>query len=176
MNLLLNLVPLPYRLLALAALAAALMGFGWVKGAEHGEAKLNAYKVAEQKLFDAQVAKAGQTTADLKSDALILEGVKNDEIKAITGRLTAALADGVRLRAARRPVNPNAPAACAGANGAELAGGDAGFLSRFAAAAATQQAELNTCIGNYNAAKTALDRLKAPPGFKLGRPDSIWAK
>ena len=30
-----SLIPWPYRLLALAALAVALIGFGWVKGAGH---------------------------------------------------------------------------------------------------------------------------------------------
>ena len=35
MGALLDLAPWPYRLLALAALAAALIGFGWVKGAGH---------------------------------------------------------------------------------------------------------------------------------------------
>jgi hypothetical protein len=35
-------VPLLYRLLALAALAVALVGYGWLKGAQHGERKLDA--------------------------------------------------------------------------------------------------------------------------------------
>ena len=48
MSALFNLIPLPYRILALIALAAALMGFGWVKGAEHGEAKLNEYQLQVQ--------------------------------------------------------------------------------------------------------------------------------
>lgn len=34
-------IPLPYRLLALAALAAALLGFGWLKGAEHGQRRVD---------------------------------------------------------------------------------------------------------------------------------------
>jgi len=36
------LVPWPYRLLALAALAVALAGFGWVKGADHVRAEWDA--------------------------------------------------------------------------------------------------------------------------------------
>jgi hypothetical protein len=35
-------VPLLYRVMALLALAVALVGYGWLKGAEHGEAKLAA--------------------------------------------------------------------------------------------------------------------------------------
>lgn len=40
MFLLTTLIPLPYRILAIALLGAALVGFGWLKGAQHGEAKL----------------------------------------------------------------------------------------------------------------------------------------
>lgn len=55
------LVPLPYRILAIALALAALFGFGFLKGAQHEQAKhtqdgLNAYKqaVAEvSKLVDA---------------------------------------------------------------------------------------------------------------------------
>ena len=39
------LVPLPYRALALALLAAALLGFGWLKGAEHVQDKWDAADV-----------------------------------------------------------------------------------------------------------------------------------
>ena len=37
-----NLIPWPYRLLALVLLAVALIGFGWVKGAGHVQAKWDA--------------------------------------------------------------------------------------------------------------------------------------
>jgi hypothetical protein len=43
-----SMVPLPYRILALALLCAALVAFGWLKGAEHGERRLEQYKLAEQ--------------------------------------------------------------------------------------------------------------------------------
>jgi hypothetical protein len=156
MGALTSLIPWPWRFLAFAALIAAAMGFGYVKGVEHGDAKLEAYKVAQQKAIDAQVAKAAQTTADLKSDALILEGVKNDEIKAIQSRLAAALADSLRERTARRPDLPTVAASCAGVSGAQLAGGDADFLSRYAADAATIQAALDQCRGQYERARQAL--------------------
>lgn len=44
---LLSVVPLPYRLLALALLSAALIGFGWVRGASHVQAAWDA-ATAEQ--------------------------------------------------------------------------------------------------------------------------------
>lgn len=47
----LRLIPFPYRLLAYVALVAAVFGYGWLKGAEHGQAKL-----------DAMVAKAATET------------------------------------------------------------------------------------------------------------------
>lgn len=153
---LLSLVPLPYRVLALAVMAVALMGFGWVKGAEHGETKLNAYIAVQDKAILAQVQKAAQTTANLQSDASVLEEVKNAEIKTINGRLSVALADSVRIRSERRPDLPQISAACAGSTGKELARGDADFLDRYASDAARLQAALGQCKAQYDAAFQAL--------------------
>ena len=41
---LLALIPFPWRLLALALFAAALCGFGYVKGLHHGEVELASYR------------------------------------------------------------------------------------------------------------------------------------
>jgi len=49
-----SLIPWPYRLLAVAALAAALIGFGWVKGASHVQAKWDA-AIQQQTLQTADV-------------------------------------------------------------------------------------------------------------------------
>jgi hypothetical protein len=46
---LLSVVPAPYRLLAIAALAVALLGFGWVKGAAHVQSEWDA-AIANQTL------------------------------------------------------------------------------------------------------------------------------
>lgn len=55
-------VPLPYRLLALALLAVALMGFGYVKGVSHEAAKWEAAKAeAERKAAAIQVRQAEAT-------------------------------------------------------------------------------------------------------------------
>lgn len=49
MSALLSIVPWWERLAAIAALCAALFGFGWLKGAEHGERKLDAIQAAALK-------------------------------------------------------------------------------------------------------------------------------
>ena len=49
-----SLIPWPYRLLALAALAVALIGFGWIKGASHVQARWDA-AVQQQSLQTAAV-------------------------------------------------------------------------------------------------------------------------
>lgn len=51
----LSLVPLPYRLLALVLLAIALVGFGWVKGAEHVQGK-----------WDAAISKQSEQVSSVK--------------------------------------------------------------------------------------------------------------
>lgn len=42
-----DLIPWPYRIAAVALLIAAVAGFGWIKGAEHGRAEFDRYKAAE---------------------------------------------------------------------------------------------------------------------------------
>ena len=49
MSLLLSAIPFPYRILALALAAAALVAFGWFKGNAHGTQKLIEYKADELK-------------------------------------------------------------------------------------------------------------------------------
>ena len=59
MSILFSLVPAPYRWLAMGLLAAALWGYGWVTGARHGEAKLDAYKLAQQQADMKQAQRVG---------------------------------------------------------------------------------------------------------------------
>ena len=57
-----SVIPWPYRLLALAALGLALVGFGWVKGAGHVQTKWDA-AVQQQTL---QVAVVRQRQAEYR--------------------------------------------------------------------------------------------------------------
>ena len=91
---LLSAFPFPYRILVIALLIAAVFGYGWIKGAQHGEAKLSAF-VAEVKL---EAAKS-QAFADARiaSDKRLAE-----HINTRTARDVARLrADADRLRNAR---------------------------------------------------------------------------
>jgi hypothetical protein len=97
----------------------------------------------------AQVAIGKQKSADLLSDALILERVKNAEIKAIDGRLNIALGE-LRNRPERRTDVPETAGACAGATGAELSRPDGEFLERLAADADRQRAALKQCYEVYD--------------------------
>lgn len=151
------LIPAPYRILALILLALALVGFGWVKGAQHGEARLDAFKAANDKAVQAQFTKAAQTSANLASDALVLEQVKNEQVNAIRGRLDVALGI-LRERPERGPDVPGAAATCRGASGAELSRPDSEFLEREAARADELRAALGQCQAAYGQARAAVMR------------------
>jgi len=59
-----TLIPWPYRLLALALLAAALIGFGWVKGAGHVQAKWDAS--VQQQALQTSATRQRQADATVK--------------------------------------------------------------------------------------------------------------
>lgn len=59
-----SLIPWPYRLLALAALAVALIGFGWVKGAGHVQARWDA--AVQQQTLQATAIRERQGLATVK--------------------------------------------------------------------------------------------------------------
>ena len=104
MNPLFGLVPLPYRLLALAILAAALWGHGWIKGAQHGERKLQAF--VQQQAVDAGKAQA-LADARAKADRERKEASDASYQKA----LALAGADIQRMRDAARADTYVVPAA-----------------------------------------------------------------
>lgn len=139
----------------LVVAAVALMGFGFVRGVTHEEKRFDAYKVAQDKAVLAEALKGAQKTSDLRAAGVALEGAKNDEIKAIGLRLSSALGE-LRNRPDRRANSTAAASTCSGASGAELAGGDAQFLERYAADAADQQSTLSYCIDLYAKARSAL--------------------
>lgn len=59
-----TLIPWPYRLLALALLAVALIGFGWIKGAGHVQAKWDA--AVQQQTLHAATVRQRQAEATVK--------------------------------------------------------------------------------------------------------------
>lgn len=59
-----NVIPWPYRLLALAALGVVLVGFGWIKGANHVQAQGDA--AIQQKALQAAAARERQAQATVK--------------------------------------------------------------------------------------------------------------
>ena len=59
-----TLIPWPYRLLAMAALAVALTGFGWIKGAEHVQTQWDA--AVQQQTLQAITVRERQAEATVK--------------------------------------------------------------------------------------------------------------
>ena len=59
-----SLIPWPYRCLALVLLAAALIGFGWIKGAGHVQAQWDA--AVQQQALQAAAARERQAQATVK--------------------------------------------------------------------------------------------------------------
>ncbi|MCW5672263.1 MAG: hypothetical protein KIT86_21595, partial [Hydrogenophaga sp.] len=59
-----TLIPWPYRLLALAALGVALVGFGWVKGAGHVQAQWDA--AVQKQTLQAVAIRERQAQATVK--------------------------------------------------------------------------------------------------------------
>lgn len=59
-----SVIPWPYRLLALAALGVALVGFGWVKGAGHVQAQWDA--AIQQQTLQAAAIRERQAQATVK--------------------------------------------------------------------------------------------------------------
>ena len=79
----LSLIPLPYRLLAIALLIVATFAAGWVKGNDHGTAKLTEF-VAKQAAESTRIAQARTIITEKISD----EHAKQDA--AIAARYAAA--------------------------------------------------------------------------------------
>ena len=106
---LLSIVPWYYRLAALAVLAVALVGYGWLKGAEYGERKLDTRIAAENVATIAGLKAAGEKTKAFqqkKDEALHAanERAKKAQVAAAAARATV---DGLRsdLAAARNDMS-----------------------------------------------------------------------
>jgi hypothetical protein len=59
-----SVIPWPYRLLTLAALSVALVGFGWIKGASHVQAQWDA--AIQQQALQAAAVRERQAQATVK--------------------------------------------------------------------------------------------------------------
>lgn len=156
MNSLTNLIPLPYRILALALFAVALMAFGWIEGVQHEEVKFDLYRAkttAEQAQASAKAAQALATqtglvlTLERKLATNLAEQEKKDAanqstVAGLSAQLrTARAVSGGRLR------DPNATA-CAGSgpavateSGASGSAGDPAQTGGLFSAGATELLE-----------------------------------
>jgi len=122
-----TLIPAPYRFVLLALIAAAMMAFGWLKGADHVQDKWNAEQAARaQAVADAVLARVAANRKEADRQAAINQRIakgKNNEIASLTARLNAA----GRLRVGPALCGGPAPATQAkdagGSDGADSPGG-----------------------------------------------------
>jgi hypothetical protein len=119
-----EIVPLPYRWLALAGLAAALIGWGYVHGYLHEERKFDVYQ--------AQVDVIGKEAAKRAAERRAAQDTTTKEIRdahaADVARIRAYYAGRLRDAAARRGAVPADPDGAGRADGAasECGPGDEG--------------------------------------------------
>lgn len=100
------LIPWWARLAALAALCLALIGYGWVKGANANQVKFDKYVAKQNIELLAAINRAGERTRTLQSkkdEALNVAALKTQEKSRALARATAT-GDGLRddLDAAKR--------------------------------------------------------------------------
>lgn len=158
----LNLVPMPYRILAVVLLAAALVAFGFVKGVQYEGDKADLRQAAQEKAAMQAHLEATQRGLNIMSDALVLEGVKNAQLSDVDRRLNAAL--GELRKRPDRPA-PSAPPrdtavvarACAPD---ELYRADAAVALQLAGEADRLRVAYETCFNRYEQLRS---RLNAKP-------------
>lgn len=110
---LINAIPLHYRLLAMIALAAAVYGLGWIKGANHEQVKAARFEAATVALGEAAKHRTDEIT---KADNLRKETADAENKRTID----SLRADIKRLRD-KRSRESFLPAAPAGAGRPDLA-------------------------------------------------------
>jgi hypothetical protein len=98
MSLLLSAVPWWGRALAIFALCTAMVGFGYVKGVEHGEVKLTAYKLANDKQHIADLNAAAAKTKQLQQtkDEAIHAATKRAQLNAVAAAAARSDVDSLR--------------------------------------------------------------------------------
>lgn len=123
-----RLIPWPYRLLALALLAAALFGAGWVKGMQYGaddHAEFAARVAAQGEAAEARTRATVRRQAAITTDTETTYAQGSTDLRRLhgPGRLRGqAHFDGLKLPAVPDPAaEPDAAAADAGPGAAEPA-------------------------------------------------------
>lgn len=157
MNFALALIPAPYRILALIILAGVLVAFGFVKGLQYEGQKFDAYKDEQEKaVLEAKLVSA-QKTANLLSDAQVLEGVKNAEVKAIDARLRAALGE-LQKRPDRAPgFTPGTSVGDGGCAPSQLYRADAEVALQLATDADKLRVAYQACQAQYNKVRDSIN-------------------
>jgi hypothetical protein len=84
MNLLLSAIPLPWKLLAAAALAAALVAFGFVQGCGHVQTQWDAATAAQTQRVAVVRAKQAEATVRIVTDYVDRVRVVRERAKTIT--------------------------------------------------------------------------------------------
>jgi hypothetical protein len=143
---------------------AGVFGGGYYKGHSSGKAVIQAtfdkYKAEQEKKYAEAILKHQSGERAMQDAAAIEQEKHRDQVRTIDKRLSVALGE-LRNRSERRTSDTQMPGAaetCAGASGAELARGDAEFLSRYAADAAKLGEALHTCETRYEAVRAELDK------------------
>lgn len=159
------------NILIAAAIAVVLaFGGGYYKGNSSGYAKgkaeiqkeFDAYKVAQDKKYTDTVLKYREKEQELQKTAAAEQEKHRDQIRSIDKRLSAALVE-LRNRPERRAPStkstvPGTTETCIGVSGAELARGDAEFLTRYASDAAKLREALSTCETRYEQVRAELNK------------------
>jgi hypothetical protein len=150
------------RLAIYAALVAAIFGFGWVKGDEHGTEKLTEYVGAQAKQSAAVVVKQGAVTEKVVDHYIQVAGKTKTVVQYVDREVTkyAESNPGNCLDAEWRRLHD---AAATNTIPGPAGGSDA------ARGAPTAAQALSTTTGNYGACNRTADRLDALQAWVRGQ-------
>lgn len=145
---------MPAILALVFAIAVAIAGaVGYHKGHSDRDKDCTIEKAVADKKYTDTVEKYRKTEQEWAAKVGAIQEEKKREIADINARHAAAV-NSLRNRPERapgfKPGVPEAPAACVGVSGAELARGDGEFLAGYAADAAKLYKALKQCEQQYN--------------------------
>ena len=140
----------PWIILAAVLAIVGASVAGYAKGVQTERTEWTARIQQERADAAEQARKTEQQQQEKVNESLRKQ---NDKLAGINSRLAADI-DRLRQRPERPADVPESPRPdCTGANGAELGGGHAIFLRRFAALAARYDAALETCYATIDAVR-----------------------